>query len=261
MLRLSQENGYSSCSSLFSLMGMPYAMVGTAEIPVVGLAVLTNQSVQNLETISYKIARLKSLTCRLLGNRISVGDLRLRTPSFCTECVVQKGFIEAHFDLACMTGCPEHRRVVLSACPDCYAPLRWTRPGLAECKCGASLLSVKGAPLSPYKVDLLDLVRRKVLGLPNGEFHTTELPQSLQRMSLCDLIRLINNLGRSHRVSENPGGFGKCQARFNRAAAALAKRPRLRPTTPQLIAAIQRIAAIPSFSIARTISRLTEPER
>jgi TniQ len=255
MLRLSQENGYSSCSGLFSLMGMPSAMIGTAEIAVARLAVLTNQSVQNLETISYKYVRLKSPTCRLLGNQISVGYLRLRTPSFCTECVVQKGFIEAHFDLACMTGCPEHRRVVLSACSDCGAPLRWARPGLTECQCGASLLNAKGAPLSRHKFDLLDMVRRKVLGLPPGERQATDLSaQSLRRMRLRDLIRLIDNLGKNHHRSEDHGLFGKCQATFNRAAAVLAKRPPIRlPITPQ------RIAAISSFTNARIISRLTEP--
>ena len=211
-------------------------MIGTAEIKVAKLAVLSNQSVRDLETISYEFVRQNSLNCRLLGNKVSVSDLRLRTPSFCTECVGQKGFIETHFDLACMTGCPEHRRVVLSSCPDCGAPLRWARPGLTECQCGASLLSARGAPLAGYKVDLLDIVRRKVLGLPAGEHRTTELPAlALQRMSLCALVRLIDNLGQSHRRSANRGAFAKRQSIFNRAAAVLVKRPRLRLTvTPQL---------------------------
>ena len=77
ILRLAQENGYSSCSSLFSLIGMPYAMIGTAEITVARRAFLTNQSVQNLETISYKFVRCP--TCRLLGNRFTLDFSRART--------------------------------------------------------------------------------------------------------------------------------------------------------------------------------------
>ncbi|MGO9515716.1 MAG: hypothetical protein ACLPND_01595 [Candidatus Korobacteraceae bacterium] len=87
-------------------------------------------------------------------------------PKLCPECVAEKGFIEAHFDLALMTGCPVHSWSLLSRCPGCMEPLRWFRPGLLECDCGASVRNANLPAISMAESDLLDIVRRKMLGPP-----------------------------------------------------------------------------------------------
>lgn len=53
---------------------------------------------------------------RLLGHDTPFTELNAKRPSLCPECVAEKGFIEAHWDLALMTGCPVHRRLLVSHC-------------------------------------------------------------------------------------------------------------------------------------------------
>src|SRR5271165_4577730 len=57
--------------------------------------------------------------------------------------------------LALMTGCPVHKRSLLSRCPGCMKPLRSFRPGLLECHCSTSLRTADLPVISGAETDLL----------------------------------------------------------------------------------------------------------
>jgi hypothetical protein len=210
ILRLAEENGYASWHSVFLLAGMPRSDIGAVGITVAKLARIANRSEQELEPIRYRSPGMSSGRCRILANPLLKSDLRLKNPQICPECLMEKGYIGVHFDLTLVTACPVHRKVLLSACPTCLQPLRWSRPGLLKCQCGASLFTQGKVSISPAEADLLDIVRRKVLGLP-GNVYCSGLPtRDLQAMSLLCLVQLINTLGKCHIEEQNETNLADC---------------------------------------------------
>lgn len=165
VLRLSEENGYTTPWSLLLLAGMREHEFRTSGIKVAKLAQIANRPQEALEAIAYRWPGDPLRSCRLLGHLLTPQELVLTKPKICPDCISEKEFVEAHFDLALMTGCPVHRKALLSACPTCRRPLRWFRPGLLECECGASLVGADRPAVSLAEADLLDIIRCKILGL------------------------------------------------------------------------------------------------
>jgi hypothetical protein len=162
ILRLSEENGYTTPWSLFVLAQITPHEARSTGIKMAKLALVSNRSQAELQSISYRWPGDHPRSCRLLGHLLTPLELVVTRPRMCPECVAAKGFIEAHFDLALMTGCPVHRRSLLCRCPGCRSPLRWFRRGLLECDCGASLRNVSLPAISGAEVDLLDIMRRPI---------------------------------------------------------------------------------------------------
>jgi len=226
VLRLVQENGYTNSGQLFSLADISYREANTTRVNVAQLARVTNRHECQLEPLSYYSAGMNPHQCRLLGHALITSDLRIRTPQICPECLVERGFIEAHFELTRMTGCPVHRKVLLSGCPKCLQRLRWSRPGLLECQCGASLFDPDRASLSPFETDLLDIFRRKVLGLPGALQYSSGFPaRDLQNLSLRSLVQVTNKLGRSYLKTQGETGRLESQHIVHYAAKVLADWP------------------------------------
>jgi hypothetical protein len=103
-----------------------------------------------------------------------------------------------------MTACPVYHRRPLSACGSCHEPLNWFRPGLLECRCGATLVSGDSLLPSPQQCHLLDVIRRKVFGLNISEDHPlgpTAVP--LYSMTLCALLAALRILGKHRLRVEN----------------------------------------------------------
>ncbi|MGA2728455.1 MAG: hypothetical protein ABSE96_11610 [Terracidiphilus sp.] len=74
------------------------------------------------------------------------------------------------------------------------------RPDLLECRCGAELKATSRERIDEASGDLLDLVRRKVLGLAIPNSYPSKIPANdLGRMKLWNLLYLIEILGRRSR--------------------------------------------------------------
>jgi hypothetical protein len=127
ILRLAQVNGYDTPWSLLSFAGMRQCEARTAGMRVSKLASITNHAEDDFKPIVYSNHRNPRICC-LLQHPIPTTYLRLTKPAFCPFCVEEKGFIEAHWDLAFMTGCPVHRIALLTECPKCQRPLRSDLP-------------------------------------------------------------------------------------------------------------------------------------
>ncbi len=193
---------------------------------VAKLAQVCNRPQNELQSISYRWPGDRPRSCRLLGHLLTPWELAVTRPKLCPECVAEKGFIEAHFDLALMTGCPVHRRSLLSRCPGCTKALRWFRPGLLECHCGASLRNADLPAISGAEADLLDIMRRKTLGLAASRDYASGLPGShLEVMSLQPLLSLVGMLGRRRMVVDNDSDRRNSQRIVFAAASVLAEWP------------------------------------
>src|SRR5271157_5388897 len=201
ILRLSEENGYTTPWSLLLLAQIRQHEERSTSMKLAKLAQICNRPQNELQSISYRWPGDRPRSCRLLGHLLTPWVLVVTRPKLCPECVMEKGFIEAHFDVALLTGCPVHRRSLLCRCPGCMDPLRGLRPGLLECRCGTSLRNVSLRAIPEAEADLLDIMRRKILGLAAGRNYDSRLPSShLEVMRLQPLLLVIAMLGRRRMI-------------------------------------------------------------
>jgi hypothetical protein len=202
VLRLTEVNGYASPNDVLRLADISVRKITRRNLNVDKLAAIANQPVSHLDGIAFSGATGRS-RARLLLHEVAENDINLPKAKLCPQCVAEKGFIEAHWHLKLMVACPVHRRYALSACPKCGERLSWLRPGLLVCKCGGSLLQPDGpsnTSISQAEADLLEVVRRKMLGCQASETGSALLPQvELDAMSLPSVLRLVRSIGR-HRL-------------------------------------------------------------
>jgi hypothetical protein len=198
ILRLAEENGYPTPQRILALIGNRDYFFGSRRIPLPKLARVAHRELSELERIAYCFS--DSLQKYVLGHPVTWRDLRQHAKaSLCPECVRSAGFIEAHWDLELMTGCPVHRSFLLSRCPRCHLGLRWLRPGQLQCNCGAIFGRVDGPTLPDDEAELLDIIRRKVLGLPVSPPSSTGMPiPGLSALSLGGLLSLMRALAKFH---------------------------------------------------------------
>ncbi len=74
------------------------------------------------------------------GLPIPVRALNLLRPRICPDCLKASPHIRQSWDLALTAVCPEHRCVLLDACPECGSALSWNRSAVCQCHhCGYDL--------------------------------------------------------------------------------------------------------------------------
>lgn len=199
LLRLSEVNGYWSVWPLLKFAGMKQFEARTAGMRVEKLAAIANRPVEELEAIAY-YQDDSVQHCRLLNHPLLPTHLRLTKSAICPQCVKEKQFIEAHWDLNAMTGCPVHGCRLLASCPQCPAKLTVFRPRLLTCGCSNDLSNIDLPPISIEECELLDVIRRTVLRMPPDLNSRVGLPlQHLTKMKLHPLLGLIQVLGRLSR--------------------------------------------------------------
>lgn len=207
ILRLAEANGYSTPFAIFRLADLAKHPNRAGSIRVEQLARITNRDTAELDRFSYAPRNClrptaRFLMLRLLGHDVRRQDLRTLHPSFCPDCVQEKGYVESHWDLAYMVACPVHHRPALSQCPGCKNPLSWFRRGLSVCRCGAILVDTPVAVVPQAELALLDLLRRKVLRLDVVEHATLGTAASdlysLDLRSILVLMRVLSKHYSSH---------------------------------------------------------------
>jgi hypothetical protein len=191
LLRLTEANGYPTAHYMLADSGM-YRAGDSIRIQL--LAAITNRTARDLRSIACHTKDKK--TGLVLGQPVSRIEVNTDLAPVCPRCVNEKGFMEAHFSLSLMTICPEHK-VILKVCPGCTKPLTRERAGLLRCDCGQSLLYAMEPRVPTAVVELLDIVRRKVLSLSAATESASGLPvHALGAMSLRSLLFLIRSFGR-----------------------------------------------------------------
>jgi len=137
-------------------------------------------------------------TVALCGHSILAGNLNVGRAAICTECVEERGYVPAWFDLKVVDACPTHRRQLVRMCTHCQRGLNRLRPELLKCNCGASLTGVLGAPIANEHAELLAyLVSKFNNGTPFASSYG--MPAAwLSTMTLGRLVRLVDVLASMH---------------------------------------------------------------
>ena len=194
ILRVSRANGFRSPWAVIERSGMVQFEARGASINLTKLAAITRKDQARLQNIGYE-SGTEERSYVLLGHRVPWTALELEQPRVCPECLETLGFIEAHWDLEIMTACTVHLCSAVQNCAACGDRLRWFRPDLLRCHCGARIESGFGASFSAGEVDLLQVIRVKVLRLLPLIDGSSGLPATdLCQLELSDLLRLANVL-------------------------------------------------------------------
>ena len=203
VLRLAEENGYDSPWSVYRLVGLKQNETRTTGFKLEKLAAIINRPASELDNIGFSAPASQPRWARLLGNSLVPTELNITNPALCPRCVFDKGFIEAHWHLTLMFGCPVHECMTAHCCPKCGKRLRIFRPGLLECGCGESLMDCILPPLPKADAALLEIFRRKVLGLPANDANSLSFPRDqLMAMNLNSMLHVVRALGRHRLIAD-----------------------------------------------------------
>jgi TniQ len=208
VLRVSEGNGYSSPWSVYCLAGMKSNEMRASGVKLEKLARITNWPQEKLDTIAYSAPAGQPRWSRLLGHPVLPQDLNLTHPRFCPQCAREKGFLEAHWDLALMVACPVHQCSLAASCQQCGRHLRWFRHGLLECECGGDLSNCDLSSISGPEASLLNIIRRKALSGPPAESNPMGLPQDqLMAMGLRSMLLAIRTIAKHRILADGTGDW------------------------------------------------------
>lgn len=145
LLRLADLNDYETLSWIlqaaeikaYARSSFSFALNGSLNLSP--LAQLTGVNEAELTPLLYHPT--KELRGRMVGEHLVFGSavpqylIRLRHPKVCTECLRESGYTRRIWDLAPVTVCPVHKRLLLDSCPQCQKRISWNRPGISLCRC------------------------------------------------------------------------------------------------------------------------------
>jgi hypothetical protein len=210
VLRLAEENGYDSPWSVYSLAGLKQNEIRTSGFKLEKLATIINCPTAELERIGYSAPLNQTRWARLLGHSLVPTELNIVNPGLCPRCIVDNGFIEAHWHLKLMIGCPVHECLTASFCSKCGKRLRLFRRGLLECGCGGNLMECTLPSIPRADAVLLDIMRRRVLGLTANDENPLSFPQDkLIAMNLRSMFVIVRALGRCRLIADGSTSLGE----------------------------------------------------
>jgi hypothetical protein len=168
VLRVSEANGYDTPWHVLRLAGIDQGQMQTAGLPVGKLAQIMNRSADTLRNLAYQANTGSSSHFKILnhplGQSLRQAPLRLRQPAICPQCVQEDGYIDAFWDLSAAIACPKHNCQAMRHCPGCGNAIRWFRPGLLACNCGASFAESALPTADQPVVELMAIIQAKLHG-------------------------------------------------------------------------------------------------
>lgn len=200
LLRVSEANGYDTPWHVFRLAGLNQSEMQSPNLPLALLAPVLNSDTEELASLAY-VSSGPAPSFKILGHDLGKSGkenyLRLRRPAFCPHCVQEKGYIEAFWDLSAAVACPDHHCPPIRHCHECGETIRWLRPGLLRCRCGANLSDASAMGMSTPTVELMGLLRAKLSRTPLREQpNTSGFPvEALEPIPMQAMMRMLLSLG------------------------------------------------------------------
>lgn len=203
-LRLTELNGYSSPRQLRQFAGIDNDTSLASPEGLAALAAVARQTLPAASAPAEESLRAHTLIRPIDAEFVPTAEWTLAARC-CPRCVKEVGFIEGHWSLPHMIACPLHRYLAVSSCSACKKLLRWHRPGLLECSCGASIGIGTARVATASELAFLDLIRCKALGLDAPKANRERFPiEDLMKMTLPQLVDVADTLARLQ--GANTGG-------------------------------------------------------
>lgn len=75
-------------------------------------------------------------------------------PRVCVSCLKETGRSKLAWEVSANCACSAHGILLMAACPNCSANLRWDRPSIAQCRCGWFLRTALPEKATPEEIDI-----------------------------------------------------------------------------------------------------------
>ena len=206
LLRVAEENGYSSPREVARIAGISMIQSQSRTLPVRKLALVLGLDANALNRYSYipisgKTKDYFKLLDHEFIHRYTEGQIRSNC-QFCPLCADENGYIDAFWDLTIALACPKHLIVPLSHCHKCSQKIRWSRPGLLHCQCGANFLEAPLRVADRVMVSLMQIVHAKVhdssvLKIQNPFLFPLEILEKIPLNQILPMTHTLKRLGHS----------------------------------------------------------------
>jgi len=164
VLRLAELNGYESPWPVLCLSGLGknfhnFQFVFGDQWDVGLLADVAGVARSELSALKYGAAPAENSVHRyeVFGSPIPRYFIRPKQPKVCPECLRESGYCRKAWELAPVTACPIHRRLLMDECPNCKRPVSWIRGEVSVCPCRYDW---RETTLAPVEDSELSVVRR-----------------------------------------------------------------------------------------------------
>lgn len=198
ILRVSEANGYDSPGYVISQAGMTPVCMSSSHIDLNKLSAILCCEPKDLIRIANRTRSNHIRSVCILKNVVNASFFRVSNLQLCPECVKERGYIEAHWDINLIVACPRHRRFLLNECPECNQTLSWRRPGQLTCRCGAIFTATRPLPLpSDELLQLTRAIINTARGISNYGILLKSILRQRRYMNLNELLTLIQTEGKS----------------------------------------------------------------
>ncbi len=150
------------------------------------------------EALPFLQDRGKSNVWHIYGQRVDIrSHLRGMHPQVCPRCIHHDGYCRKEWDLSITAICRRHKCSLVDQCQRCHGRLRWDRPDLGVCHCGAILQSTTGQDINPGVLMILSAVEVLMMGEPYAPvtWLSVGLPAIASDLSLNGLMALVHAFG------------------------------------------------------------------
>lgn len=197
VLRTSEANGYPSINTILRHAGMTENEMRSVRPPLEKLAPLYGRAVEDFALLG-ETRTTNGRFLPLMSQSLPAIYLRSKRARVCPECVLDRGHIQAFWEMRHMIACPAHGRMALSQCPQCHRQVDWWRRGLTTCSCGYDFAHHRGEKVSnAAALVLLEIMQDKLMGnaLNEEALRYTCFPvEAIKSMSLATLLGILHRL-------------------------------------------------------------------
>lgn len=181
---------------MFGICGMDHLQIRLAEHPVEFVAALSARKPDEFKNMAYSMDDGGG-QYMLAGHPIKKQYLQITSSRICPECIKGTGYIPARWDLINSEVCHIHGKHLVDTCHSCSKKLKWLRPGLLTCNCGADLSDLCGAPAADGLIDLAHAFSAVIdhYILPDSDSVTGMPFSAMTAMSLQALAGIVHSLG------------------------------------------------------------------
>ncbi len=155
-----------------------------------------------------ELAQLSGLElARLEGNRFwqvngeqisKAAFICSRNARICPQCLADEVYIRGQWSLTLYTACAFHKTKMIDECPACLKKIKWDRPSVLHCLCGADLSLAPIEKGGPHELLLSQLIARKggeyIQRIQSALLDHKQMEQ-LSKLSLDGLCKAIWFLG------------------------------------------------------------------
>lgn len=206
LTRLAEANGYDSVSPILEMLKDGKAHQITSGWEYSKLSGILGPMCSLPQGFGYRAAgKQMREEGRLLGRPVQTRHLGLHKARICPQCIQEKGYVYAAWDLKAYLACPIHGILLLKHCPSCARRITHTRPGLLQCLCGESFLGADLRLASPAMLGFCGVLHHLaagnegcldmawLAGMPVQEFRRMELNVFLRMtVTIATVLQAIN---------------------------------------------------------------------